>query len=138
MNIGKRYLCIGAHIVSQSDGETHYVAAIHLPRLYKIHPDASEFARPEDIEMITRTKRFDKLIWLWPKQNGDYIIPSHSTCKCGETMLWMTTKEGKKICVNVRPEIVGMKTFDPATMISHFATCPMAADFKKNKVKKHP
>lgn len=121
----KRYLCIGEKIGDQM------VASIHLPRLYKVHPEACEFTQfpmPED-----QHARFKKLIWLRPQANGVYKIPDHSTCKCGATMIWMVTASNKRIPVDCRCDIVGEKVFDATRMTSHFVTCPLAKEFRKSK-----
>lgn len=124
----KRYLCIGGSVVSSYDGETHHIHAIHLPRLYKVHPDVCDFLQTEE---ESRLRNYRDLIWLRPRADGKYTIPEHAICKCGATMLWMVTASNKRIPVDCRYDLVGVKVFDSKTMTSHFATCSLAKEFKK-------
>ncbi len=62
------------------------------------------------------------------------------TCKV--EVLWMKTRKGKIIPVNISPtaEVAAAHglLFDHKTMISHFATCPEAFSWKKKKEPKAP
>lgn len=55
-------------------------------------------------------------------------------CKgCDASIIFMTTETGKFIPVDYKPGLEMVETFDPKTMVSHFATCVRAADFRKKK-----
>lgn len=118
----KRYLCIG--------DET--LASIHLPRLYKVHPEVCDYTTELRLNGDMRKGTFLKLIWLRPKADGKYRLPDHSICKCGATMLWMVSASGKRTPVDCKHDIVGQKLFNSETMTSHFVTCPLAKQFRKN------
>ena len=60
---------------------------------------------------------------------------------CGEEVMWMKTRAGKNIPVNIpefefetaRDAVMTAVEFDPHYMIAHFATCPKASKFRKKK-----
>lgn len=55
-----------------------------------------------------------------------------SKCKCGDLMLWMRTITNKIIPVNYETRFKNEKTFDSTKgMVSHFATCKLANEFRK-------
>ena len=129
----KRYLCVGSYITSPSDGDRHFISSVHLPRLYKVHPEVCALSSDAHEDESVMKSRYGNLIWLYPKADGKYFLPNHGVCKCGFTMIWMVTLQNKKIPVDCRHDIAWKKVFDPLTMTSHFATCPLAKEFKKRK-----
>ena len=56
-----------------------------------------------------------------------------SQCKCGARIIFMKTKGGKTMPVDFKVELATETDFDPKKMVSHFATCPNAAQFRKPK-----
>jgi hypothetical protein len=52
---------------------------------------------------------------------------------CGQKILWMVTKTGKMMPVDHAPSLDNVDEFNPATMVSHFATCKKAGQFRKKK-----
>ncbi len=52
---------------------------------------------------------------------------------CGAEILWKKTKEGKFMPVDIGSTESTEAVFDPATMKSHFATCPDAGKWRKPK-----
>ena len=60
-------------------------------------------------------------------EEANYIRDGRETCKgCGATMEFWITPEQKAIPMNPMPK-------PTSTAISHFATCPYAARFRKVK-----
>ena len=57
-----------------------------------------------------------------------------SRCRtCGEEIVWMDTRNNKKIPVNAHTigEDKDVEFFNPTYMISHFATCKDAKTWRK-------
>jgi hypothetical protein len=55
-------------------------------------------------------------------------------CKgCNAPIIWMDTEGKRRIPVDFEERFVGVKSFNNKTMIAHFATCPKAAKFRKDK-----
>ena len=54
---------------------------------------------------------------------------------CGANIVFMYTAEKKMIPVDYKPEIENEDQFDSKKMVSHFATCTKAGDFRKGKKK---
>ena len=53
---------------------------------------------------------------------------------CGAEIQWLKTEAGNRMPVDAgQLSAVGATVFDPKTMISHFATCPNAAQHRKKK-----
>lgn len=54
---------------------------------------------------------------------------------CGEEIVWMVTKSGKKMPADMIPGFPPTEgdIFDPKFNSSHFATCPNAAKHRKPK-----
>jgi hypothetical protein len=60
---------------------------------------------------------------------------SQSVCKCGKMIVWATGPKGNKIPLDPAPPTY---VVDPeghavrsVAMVNHFATCPLANEFKK-------
>jgi hypothetical protein len=61
-----------------------------------------------------------------------------SLCKCkgcGAKIIWMYTVAKRMIPVDYKPELEGIDQFDEKKMVSHFATCSKASDFRKSRKK---
>lgn len=56
-------------------------------------------------------------------------------CKCGARIIWMKTRNAKIMPVNWSQVIEHEREFDEKRMVSHYATCPDAAKFRKPKIK---
>lgn len=57
-------------------------------------------------------------------------------CKgCNARIIFMYTAEKKMIPVDYEPRLDNVDQFDPKKMVSHFATCKNAGDFRKKKKK---
>jgi hypothetical protein len=55
-------------------------------------------------------------------------------CKsCKAPIVWMKTKTGKNIPVNVESITTDECLFNPVTMVAHFSNCPYAQNFRKKK-----
>lgn len=52
---------------------------------------------------------------------------------CNERMVWLVTSKGKKMPVDAETVEAGDEEFDPKRHTSHFATCPDAEKFRKEK-----
>lgn len=52
---------------------------------------------------------------------------------CNASILFMYTADKKLIPVDYKPSLDKLDQYDPKIMVSHFATCPKGADFKKKK-----
>ena len=57
-----------------------------------------------------------------------------SSCRsCRASIIWMKTVNGKNMPVNWTEEAQGDKVFDHKKHVSHYATCPNAAQHRKDK-----
>ena len=56
--------------------------------------------------------------------------------KCNAEIIFLKTKNNKFQPVDFKPEIKETDIFDSKIHISHFATCPFADSFRKNKEKR--
>lgn len=57
-------------------------------------------------------------------------------CKgCGATILWMYTAAKRLIPVDYRHDLEDIDQFNEKKMVSHFATCTKAGDYRKEKKK---
>jgi hypothetical protein len=55
---------------------------------------------------------------------------------CHAPIVWLKTKLGKSMPVDVSKDskfVIGEQEYDPTKHISHFATCPNAAEHRKTK-----
>lgn len=52
---------------------------------------------------------------------------------CNAEIIFLLTKNEKRIPINGDTYSAGETRFDPAKHTSHFATCPKAAQFRKGK-----
>lgn len=65
-------------------------------------------------------------------ENLNDLVQSCKACK--EKIVWMRTKNGKTIPVNLESLKTEEVIFNPkAGMIAHFATCPFADNFRRKK-----
>ena len=68
----KKYLCIGGHIRSRSDGQEHFIPAHRLPFLFKVNINECVLARDDnDRERIAPNRH---LIILRPDESGQYNL----------------------------------------------------------------
>lgn len=74
-NRGVKYLICPGYVLSQSDGQTHYINAITLVRLYGLKMG----------EYVVKGRHYrhdmENLIYLYPKSNGDYSLTSSKESK---------------------------------------------------------
>jgi hypothetical protein len=68
----KKYALYPDYIISKTDGEKHYITAKDLARLYGVK--MSECIIVETLDDILSTRDKD-LIALYPRYDGDYILP---------------------------------------------------------------
>ena len=75
-----KYLVCGGYITSKEDGNTHFVGAKEVARLYQVHPDECTFFNAD----IHRVRDFrTSLIILKPQEDGNYKLPEQKRiCKC--------------------------------------------------------
>lgn len=72
----KKYLVVGGFVTSKNDGDTHYVDAPSLCRLYGVNPkecwmkDERSFINEQHIEAF----KSDDLIVLKPRYDGNYTL----------------------------------------------------------------
>ena len=66
--MSRKYVLCPGYVVSQFDGQEHYVSERELADLYgvKLHDCMLEIDR-------TRTRTDDSAIYLRPRSNGDYL-----------------------------------------------------------------
>lgn len=69
----KKYVCIGDFVISQSDGQLHYISAVMLPKLYQVSPQECIFTC-EDMETIMGLE-LEKYTILRPRNDGNYTLP---------------------------------------------------------------
>lgn len=63
----KKYLLLPGYVRSKTDGQSHYVSADQLVRLYGV--DWRECVVGVDVPEL------DKLIVLMPRRDGNYAVP---------------------------------------------------------------
>jgi hypothetical protein len=82
--MGKKYLVKPGHVISESDGDEHYISFTQLTRLYGVDPD--ECLNNENLQMRGYPPNWntDNLITLEPKYDGNYTIPTTNPKKSGE------------------------------------------------------
>jgi len=66
----KKYVICPGWIVSQNDGDRHFITAQQLIRLYGVNPKECIVRRERDNVLPWHKE----LKWLRPKYNGDYQI----------------------------------------------------------------
>ena len=70
----KIYFCYGGHIISQNDGDRHFVTARQVAELYGLN------IRQQNVKLITQRAQeadanLENVVKLYPKSNGDYTLP---------------------------------------------------------------
>jgi len=66
----KKYVCCSGNIISQNDGDIHFIPASRLPQLYGVKKEECYF--PVSGELY---KDFpDGLIPLYPRSDGNYSL----------------------------------------------------------------
>ena len=68
-----KYLLVGGLVVSQSDGDAHYVSAHRLQRLYGLRSKQCVLADGDLAASLIQKARPD-IITLRPRTNGDYTL----------------------------------------------------------------
>ncbi|MBU0801383.1 MAG: hypothetical protein KKA05_10350 [Alphaproteobacteria bacterium] len=71
--VEKRYLLYPDFVTSQSDGQSHFISATDLARLYGVPWDECVVYRNPD--RGSESSRYDGLISLSPRYDGDYRLP---------------------------------------------------------------
>lgn len=87
----KKYLVAGGYVISQSDGDRHYVSARRLMDLYRVRPgdcksietDQGRYRTP--FTEIEKWAKEEGLVILQPRYDGDYSLPREETPQ--ETLL---------------------------------------------------
>lgn len=69
----KKYIVIPGEVRSQNDGDIHFISAQQLIHLYGVDP--------KECKIVTRGEAeirgfFGDWIFLFPRQDGNYTIPS--------------------------------------------------------------
>jgi hypothetical protein len=74
----KKYLVCPGTVRSLNDGDIHHIGFMDLCRLYGVSPDESV-----NIENVRAPQRgqYDGLIKLFPRESGDYTLPSTDTAQ---------------------------------------------------------
>lgn len=70
-----KYVVIPGQVMSQSDGQIHYIDAPALMRLYKVNPKECVVKHGDQRDL---GKDFSNLIRLRPRSNGDYELTTAS------------------------------------------------------------
>lgn len=52
---------------------------------------------------------------------------------CGKGIVWLKTAAGKNMPVDIETTQREDTEFDPSRHVSHFASCPLAINFRKSK-----
>ena len=74
--IMKKYLCFGGDVMSESDGERHYIAPTRLPSLYGVPSSECVFVCIYSRDLKAETGAYKNLIHLHPMCDGDYTLPT--------------------------------------------------------------
>lgn len=77
MSIRKKYLVIPGYIISQNDGQRHFIGASQLISLYKVNPEECVI----DTERRGLQNEYKDLIRLEPNYMGNYKIPEKINTK---------------------------------------------------------
>lgn len=70
----KKFVLVGSRIMSNNDGDWHFIPANRLAVLYKLNPNECIFMR--DVEEYKRNERAlpENAIVLWPRSDGNYNL----------------------------------------------------------------
>ena len=69
----KKYVCFGGCIISQSDGDEHYISAHRVAELYKVNPAECILIEWDERNLVVGLN-FKKYKILNPKKNGNYKL----------------------------------------------------------------
>jgi hypothetical protein len=71
-----KYLVIPGYVISENDGDLHYIGAPKLMRLYGVDPREC-IAAPDDLSVGEALRRYPDpdLIILIPDHSGEYKVP---------------------------------------------------------------
>lgn len=64
----KKYVLVGGHITSKTDGQVHYVSAVTLARLYNLNHKDCIFINEDNKHRLIGLKEKD-YTFLYPKQH---------------------------------------------------------------------
>lgn len=76
---GRKYMLHGGYVLS-ADGDTHYVSATRLIRLYGL-PAGMCVIEPRNPILAEKSKAMKQFIHMYPRSDGDYRIQEGS---CGQ------------------------------------------------------
>jgi hypothetical protein len=72
----------------------------------------------------------------WPQVKPEPKNERITNCqRCGAAIIFLPTAAGKHAPVDAETVPIDAEVFDPKRMMSHFATCPYAEQFRKPKPK---
>lgn len=69
----KKYVCFGGYIISQHDGDKHYISARRVAELYKLNPRECRFFEWNERNLAVGLN-FNEYIVLNPKSDGNYKL----------------------------------------------------------------
>ena len=69
-----KYLCIGGTIISNTDGDEHYISPQRVAELYKVNLAECIFARDVTDEKLFALRYKPDLICLRPRTDGNYNL----------------------------------------------------------------
>jgi hypothetical protein len=72
--LSKKYLVIPGEVVSQNDGQTHFISAQQLIKLYGVDKRDCVIVSPKSIAI----NFYEDLIKLTPKEDGNYQLHTNS------------------------------------------------------------
>jgi hypothetical protein len=72
--MSKKFLCLGAFVISKNDNQQHYIAASQLPLLYGVNPKECIFVDARQADNL-RGLDLSNYIVLQPSSDGDYELP---------------------------------------------------------------
>jgi len=70
---GKKYVCCGGYVVSNVDGDEHYISAFRLVRLYNLNPRECILIDHNDPHNFLG-QDFTGLTFLYPRRDGNYTL----------------------------------------------------------------
>ena len=75
-----KYVICPGHVISQHDGQIHYIGARRLIQLYRVDPAECEIYEPApwwpQSYYRMAEERHDGMVCLRPRADGDYSIPN--------------------------------------------------------------
>lgn len=71
----KKYVVSPGHVI-RPDGDEHFISAQQLMSLYRVSPAECIILDPEKELRGYDDSYLESLIWLFPKHNGNYKLPT--------------------------------------------------------------